>query len=123
MHRAVCKAFGMSVDTALVKLRAHPDLDAVKAELQSRGVSCLALLLDEVQNDLEFTAKVVCGCAEPARSANFKLLPVLSGLRPLKPSKALQGCKWALKELLLTPFQVDGDVGRHGQAVYLGRTF
>ena len=42
---AVCKAFGMSVDTAVVKLRAQPGLDAVKAELQSRGVSCLALLL------------------------------------------------------------------------------
>ena len=27
-----------------------------------------------------------------------------------------QGGKWALKELLLTPFQLDGDVGRHGHA-------
>ena len=68
MHRAVCKAFGMSVGTALITLSApRGGWDAVKVDLQSRGVSCLVLLLDEVQNDLEFTAKVAHGCAETAR--------------------------------------------------------
>ena len=106
---AVYKAFGMSVDMALAKLSAQPGLDEVKADLKDRGVSCLVLLLDEVQNDLEFTAKVVRGCVETARTTDFKLLPVLSGLRPLRPTKALEGSKWALEELLLTPFQLDGD--------------
>ena len=49
----------MSVDTALITLSApRGGWDAVKVDLQSRGVSCLVLLLDEVQNDLEFTAMV-----------------------------------------------------------------
>jgi len=78
----------------------------MKRALLEEGISCVALVVDEFQTDLNFAARVVRGASSLTNKTDFKVVLILSGLRPLRGTLELQGSQWNLHEERLAPFDV-----------------